>query len=31
MIFERFEKISLSNECAKMIYTNLEKVKIFLF
>jgi len=28
MIFERYEKISLSNECAEVIYTNREKVKI---
>ena len=31
MIFERYEKISLSNECAKVMSTNLEKVKILLF
>ena len=31
MIFERYEKISLSNECAEVISTNLEKVKILLF
>jgi len=30
MIFERY-KISLSNECAKVMSTNLEKVKILLF
>ena len=28
VIFERYEKISLSNECAEVISTNLEKVKI---
>ena len=31
MIVERYYKISLSNECAKVMSTNLEKVKIFLF
>ena len=31
LIFERYEKISLSNECAEVISTNLEKVKILLF
>ena len=31
MIFERYEKISLGNECAEVIYTNREKVKIRLF
>ena len=31
MIFQQYEKISLSNECAEVISTNLEKVKIFLF
>ena len=31
MIFERYEKISLSNECAKVMSTNLEKVEILLF
>ena len=28
MIFERYKKISLSNECAKVMSTYLEKVKI---
>jgi len=28
MIFERYEKISLSNECAEVIPTSLEEVKI---
>ena len=28
MIFERYDKISLSNECGEVIYTNREKVKI---
>ena len=31
IIFERYEKISMSNECAKVMSTNLEKVKILLF
>ena len=31
MVFERYEKISLSNECAKVMSSNLEKVKILLF
>ena len=31
IIFERYEKISVSNECAKVMSTNLEKVKILLF
>ena len=31
MIFERYENISLSNECAKVMSTNLEKGKILLF
>ena len=30
MIFERYETISLSNECAEVISKNLEKVKISL-
>ena len=31
MIFQRYEKISLSNECAEVIAKDLEKVKILLF
>ena len=31
MIFQRCEKISLSNECAEVIATDLDKVKILLF
>ena len=30
-IFERYEKISLSNECAEVTSANPEKVKILLF
>ena len=30
LIFERYEKTSLSNDCAEVISTNLEKVKILL-
>ena len=29
MIFERYEKISLSNECAEVISTNLVKILLF--
>ena len=31
IIYERYRKISLSNECAEVISTNLEEVKIGLF
>ena len=31
IIFERYRKTSLSNECAEVISTNLEEVKIGLF
>ena len=31
LIFERYEKISLTNECAEVISKNLAKVKILLF
>ena len=31
IIFERYEKVSPSNECAEVMYSNREKVKIWLF
>ena len=31
IIYERYQKISLGNECAEVISTNLEEVKIGLF